>query len=158
MNKQPDPATPSRSSVFVKDVIIAGVFGAVIFLMPLLHDALAGGTASSNPLHFALVGGSITFVGLLAFLQLPTKLFVYVIPVLVLVVAFLPSEGPELKDLDIQPEVPALVQPDVTAVQPEVVAPPVVVQPEIPAVVQPDTSTVQPETPIDVGPEVPQSK
>lgn len=141
-NKEPKTSDiSSYFSGFMKDVVTAGVFGALIFAMPLLHDAIVGGTPTSNPFHWALVGGGVTFVGLLAFLQLPTKLFVYVIPVLVLVVAFIKVDGPELKDATVQPEVPVVVQPEVP-----VVAQPIPVQPEVPTVIEPDTTLVQPET------------
>jgi hypothetical protein len=147
-NKQPDPETPSRSSVFVKDLIIAGVVGGLIFLMPLLHDAIVGGTASSNPFYWAFVGGGITFVGLLAFLQLPTKLFPYIVAILALAVFLIPAEKHELDDVKKAVEVPSMtvLQPEVPVeVQPEIV-PPVAVEPEVPADVEPDTTLGQPET------------
>jgi hypothetical protein len=86
MKTTPTKKTPS---VFGTDLIIAGTVGAMLFAVLLLHDIFVEGPALSHSLYLAFKWGGIAFVGMLAFLKMSTRLFPYIILVVMLALYFI---------------------------------------------------------------------
>jgi hypothetical protein len=83
--------TPTKKtlSVFATDLIIAGTVGVALFTTLLLHDVFIEGPALSHSLYLAFKWGGIAFVSMLAFLKMPTRLFPYIILMVMLGLYFI---------------------------------------------------------------------